>query len=412
MRIGMILEVPFPPHPRVEKEMRALTRAGHEVHVLAFASAGRPKTESLDGLGTVHRVPFPMWLRPFRLLYGGRALYNRYWLPHVRRFAEEVRADALHVHDLPLAGAAHRVAAGRDIPLVLDFHENWPGFMVWAGKGYNFLVRLCIDHCGWRRYEAEAVRWAEMLIVVDPTNADRLTGLYGLPAEQIAEVSNTPELDRLLPRLHGGARREGVTLLYMGGLDFGRGLQTVIEAMALRKQDLLPLRFVVVGEGPYRKELERRTRERGLTDRVEFHGWQPYDRLGEYIGSADVGAVPHVRDELTDTTIPNKIFEYMAGGLPVLSSDCVPLARVVEETRCGLVFRSEDAASCGDALVRLCGDAALRRELGEQGRAAVLRKYNWDETAKSLTGIYERLTQHRSPGECNETTKCRNPSAS
>jgi glycosyltransferase involved in cell wall biosynthesis len=432
MRILMILEVPFPPHPRVEKEMRTLTRVGHDVHVVAYGSAGRPDHEFVEGLGTIHRVPFPMGLRPFRLLHGGRFLYDRYWRPRVAGIVGSLRPDALHVHDLPLARAAFAAAQRAGIPLVLDFHENWPGFMRWAAKSLPAAARHLVDFRGWERYEAEAVAWAARIIVVDPSNQDRLVERYRVSGDRVAVVSNVPELERLVPAIErarelatrgrtdtsadGGtlddaAARGGtlsdaathranapgsggrLTLLYMGGLDFGRGIHTVLDAIAERRSELDGLRFVIVGKGSYAAALEQRAARLGLAGLVEFHGWQPYDRLPEYLATADIGTVPHVRDELTDTTIPNKIFEYMSAELPVLSSDCAPLTRIVETASCGLVFRSEDAASCGEQLVRLCRDAGLRRKLGQSGHEAVIREHNWEHAGRTLADLYAEIAK-------------------
>ena len=396
MRIGMILEVPFPPHPRVEKEMRALTAAGHEVHLLCYGTGRESAAERLDGLGWAHRVFFPTQMRPFRLLRGCHSLYNRFWRPHIRRFVARVRPGAMHVHDLTLAEAAYRAARESGAALVLDFHENFPAFIAWAAKGYGPLVRRAADVAGYGRAEAKAVARADRLIVVDPSNAERLARRYGVPAAKMTVVSNTPELGALLPPIEEARKkrpepRGRLTVLYMGGLDYMRGLHTVVAALAHRREELSGLDFVVVGAGPYLGALRGQARELGLEGRVRFEGWQPYGRLAAYLAAADLGAVPHVRDELTDTTIPNKLFEYMAAGLPVVASDCAPIARVVESSGCGAVFRSGDVASCAGVLAGLAADAGLRTRLGAAGRRAAEEVYNWDVDAANLRGLYRGL---------------------
>ncbi|MFO0970291.1 MAG: glycosyltransferase family 4 protein [Gemmataceae bacterium] len=401
MRILMTLETTFPPHIRVEKEMRSLSALGHDLHLVAYGKRGQPRREHVPGLGTVHRVRFPVWLRPFRLLYGGRWPYLRFWLPRVRRIADDVCPDAIHVHDLPMAWVGYRVGRHFRIPLVLDFHENYPGFLVWAAKTFHPFIRASIDYPGWNHYEALAVRWADRIIVVDPTNQERLTRLYAVPPERCVVVGNSPDLDHLLPLLANAQARihpdpTFVTLLYIGGIDAGRGIQTVLHALSLlpcqvaRSGRPATLRFVIVGDGPYRPKLEKLARQFGVADRVHFEGFQPFHRLPDFIAAADIGVVPHVKDPLTQTTMPNKIFDYMLGGLPILVSDCAPLVRVAQRGPCGDVFASEDAASCAAATQRLVNTLGSS-DFGQRGHELVQTEYNWARDTAQLRDVLSRL---------------------
>jgi glycosyltransferase involved in cell wall biosynthesis len=93
--------------------------------------------------------------------------------------------------------------------------------------------------------------------------------------------------------------------------------------------------------------------------------------------------VPHHANDSWNSTIPNKLFDYMAVALPVVSSDAVPCARVVRETGAGEVFRSRDAGDLARAIDRFF-DPGARRSCGEAGRHAVLERYNWEESTAVL----------------------------
>lgn len=394
MRIGMLLETTFPSHQRVEKEMRSLTAAGHEVHLMAYGAPGAAKREHLPDLGTVHRCEFPGWLRRFRLLYVGHTLYTHYWARRIRAFVRECAPDVLHAHDLPLAEAALRGAPG--LPLVADFHENWPGFIDWVFQGYPRWIGRCADRRGWARSERRVTARAQRLIVVDPTNGERLQMLYGVDAARLVEVSNTPDLP-LLDQLLAAAAPTAATangavrLLYMGGIDRGRGLHTVVDALAEPSFAARDVRLELVGDGPYRQALEAQVQRLQLGARVTFAGWQPYRALPSFLRRAHVGIVPHVKDPLTETTIPNKIFEYMAGRIPVLASDCTPMVRVLTETKSGVWFASENVDDCRRALRQLVDDAAIREQMGSAGRHWVETKYRWSVTEQALLDLYADL---------------------
>jgi glycosyltransferase involved in cell wall biosynthesis len=91
---------------------------------------------------------------------------------------------------------------------------------------------------------------------------------------------------------------------------------------------------------------------------------------------------------MANTTIPNKLFDYMAAGLPVVTSDNVPCARIVREAKCGEIFRAKDPGDLALALARL-NDPVLRQAEGNAGAAAIQQKYNWEDDAAVLVNAIQ-----------------------
>jgi glycosyltransferase involved in cell wall biosynthesis len=127
-----------------------------------------------------------------------------------------------------------------------------------------------------------------------------------------------------------------------------------------------------------------------VAERVIFEGYQPFERFPSYIAASSVCLIPHLKSDHTDTTIPHKLFHYMLLGKPVVTADCRPLRRIVEETGCGVVHRSGDPDAFATAVASLT-DKALRRQMGEAGQQAVRERYHWDRDARRLTDLYEGL---------------------
>jgi glycosyltransferase involved in cell wall biosynthesis len=98
---------------------------------------------------------------------------------------------------------------------------------------------------------------------------------------------------------------------------------------------------------------------------------------------ADLGVLPHHRNEQWNTSMPNKLFDYMAVGLPVVTSDAIPCVRITRESGAGEVFEAGNAASLADAIRRL-GSEEARARCGAAGRRAVLERYNWECEAPDL----------------------------
>jgi glycosyltransferase involved in cell wall biosynthesis len=180
-------------------------------------------------------------------------------------------------------------------------------------------------------------------------------------------------------------------LVYLGLLEIPRGVGELLEAVALLREQDVRVHARIVGDGRDRALLEERARSLGLEPpAVEFLGRLPHAEALGVVASADVGTVPHHANESWNTTIPNKLFDYMAAGLAVVSSDAEPPARVLRETGAGLLFRSGDARSLAEAVLKLRAPEA-RRAMADAGRQAVLRKYNWENDSATLLALIDRL---------------------
>jgi glycosyltransferase involved in cell wall biosynthesis len=149
------------------------------------------------------------------------------------------------------------------------------------------------------------------------------------------------------------------------------------------------VRLSLIGDGRERKDFERQARDLGLdSGAVGFLGYVKNDAALQLLRTADVGLIPHHADESWNTTIPNKLFDYMAAGLPVIGSSAPPVQRVIEETGCGTVFKDRDAGDLADAILSL-RDPAARAACSAAGRRAVTDKYNWEADAARLVEAVE-----------------------
>jgi glycosyltransferase involved in cell wall biosynthesis len=323
------------------------------------------------------------------------AFFNPRWMRHILSVARETQADVLLVRDLPLAPTA--IWAGRRlrIPVVLDMAENYPAMVqsMWdtgCQRPTDWLVRN-------PRLVAAVERWCirqvDQILVVVEESRDRLLRL-GVPANRITIVSNTPAVTRLqqdaMQPGRAPSERDGsaIDVTYLGLMEEPRGIATLIRAAAICRAASLPVRLSLIGDGRERLRFEGLARELGLgADAVQFHGYMPYTDALRVVQQADIGAIPHRADESWNTTIPNKLFDYMAAGLTVLTSDSPPAARVVRETGCGEVFRSEDPEDAARALFRL-RDAGWRQRCAAAGRAAVKQRYHWGHDAARLRQVF------------------------
>jgi len=390
LRIGMVLDKPYPPDPRVHEEARCLLEAGHRVFLFCFADGDRPLRETCHGVEVRrHRIA-----ETFRKKAGALSLtvplYGRWFRRRLPEFLEENGIDVLHIHDLRLAGEGFHAARRKKIPWILDLHENLPAILPTYHHAQTLLGRLLIRPSAWKRFETKMVRKAFRTVVVTEAAAEELRARTGLSAERIVAVPNVASR-RFLERPYAAPPSTGLRLLYIGDTGRRRGTDLCIEAVASLKEKIPGVELTLVGTSLYQKELERLARRLGIEDRVHLLGWQQAELFPVFIEASHAGLAPFRRNLHHDTTYANKLFQYMALGRPVVASDCTAQKLVVESERCGLVFRSGDASDLARRILELSEDGPAREAMGRRGWDAARARYNWDVTGGTLVRLYEGI---------------------
>ncbi|MBV9790941.1 MAG: glycosyltransferase, partial [Chloroflexi bacterium] len=174
------------------------------------------------------------------------------------------------------------------------------------------------------------------------------------------------------------AERSGKPLLLsVGQLKEKKGLNYLIDACQRLRQRGYTFECRVVGAGPLRSQLETQIREAGLTDVVRLCGALPHAEVIEQLREASVFVLPCVLGTNGDRDgIPNALLEAMAMQLPVVSTPISGIPEVVADGVNGLLVQPADAEALASALARLLDDAALRCELGLQGRQTVVEQFD------------------------------------
>ena len=399
MIVCKVWDSEYPWDVRAEKVCQALTDAGHGVHLVANNRRDQPLSERLPE-ATVHRLPRWRWLPAAADGWSMfPAFFNPRWLSRIWSTARDADADVILCRDLPLAPTAIAVGGMLRRPVVLDMAENYAAMIraIWDSGRQRRTDWLVRNPALVTAVERWVLRWIDHTLVVVNESRDRITAL-GVPASRVTVVSNTPPLSRL-SHANGAQRPAGgpLRLVYLGLLEIPRGIGTLLNGVARCRAAGLPVRASIVGGGRDAAVLQAQAAALGLTpDAVTFHGVLPHADALALVADADVGVVPHHADESWNTTIPNKLFDYMAAGLAVLSSDARPCARVVRETGCGEVFRDQDPEDFERAVRRLL-DAGRRAACVEAARRAIAREYHWELDAGRLVESLERVVREWAP---------------
>ena len=303
-------------------------------------------------------------------------------------------ADVYHGHDLTALPAAIDAARRNPGSLVIyDSHELY--LEAGAEAHQRRWVRRLLGI-----YERRLIRSVAAVVTVNDGIAAELLRRYPLPSVPI--VRNTPPRQ---PERHvaGDRIRQRVPItdgapvvLYHGGFQRERGLEILAEAMT--DDRLREAHLVLLGLGGLEERLRNLAAEPRFDGRIHVVSAVPPDELLDWVASADISAMP-----IQPTTInhrlstPNKLFESLAVGTPVVASDMPGMAAIVRETGCGVVVDPTRAGPVASGIAELL---ALQPEAMMQLRIrcqrAAYERYNWETESARLLDVYDGLWEARS----------------
>lgn len=401
----MLLTKPYPFDLRVKKETKSLLADGHGVTVLCRQGTADTHREVVDGV-TVYRYAPSTTSRslPDKVRYLLTQVHP-YWAGALREVVEAENIDAIHVHDLRFADTALAVGKQYGLPVVADLHENYPEAVrqwrrmvewpVLVRHPAKLADRLGFPVARYKRIERRCVRRADRLIcVAEEAREHYLRDCDGDP-KKIHVVSNRVDLSLLDQIDIQPIEHDGFLVSYIGSYGAHRGLKTAIKAISHVVSEVPEARLLIVGsagEKDYEQEIKDFCEKQNVRENVSFTGWVDFECVPSYIAASDVCFVTHSETAHTNTTIPHKLFQYMALRRPTIVSDVKPLERVVEDTNSGLVIPAGDDKAMANAVCKLYRHPEIRANLGENGRQAVEDRYNWENEASELQDVYRGLT--------------------
>jgi glycosyltransferase involved in cell wall biosynthesis len=395
---------------RILQEARTLIRAGYTVTLLAGFECAREEEYDLDGihvrrlrydgdderLKRVRRfLPAPAPVKRFltrALLFAARRLLT---VPPFEHFLvrQGLRhpADVVHVHDLPALHAGVLLAETWGVPLVYDAHEIY-----YAQAGLSPRLQRA-----YFRKENRLVRRAAVVITVNDYLADLMRQRHGLETVHVLyncaepDPDFDPERERQRSPLRALLPRPGPILLYQGWISPERNIETLIQALVYIPPEA---RLVILGYGDHAGNLQQLASDLGLTQRVRFLGPVASCEMLRHTAGGDLGLIPYLPiDDNHRYCSPNKFFEYVQAGVPILAPD-LPFFRQMAE-RHGVAALADFTApqALGKAITALLhkGNLAEMRQRCLTARQVL----TWSVEGDKLRGLYDRFRDRKTSPE-------------
>lgn len=361
-------------HPRYDpriyiKQCRTLAAHGYSVTLVVADDKG---DEFRDGVHIVDAGRLPGRLK--RIFVTARRVLDK---------ALALDADIYHLHDpelIPIGLKLKRL----NKTVVFDSHEDVPRQIL--GKPYLGTVSRRLLSAAFSRFQRYACARFDGIVAATPFI--RQTFLKINP--NTIDINNFPMIGELEGDVPWADKQPAVC--YVGGIAAARGIRELVQASTLLRSGA---RLNLVGEFS-EPAVEAEVKAHPGWVRVHQHGFLDRAGVRDVMSHSVAGLVtllplPNYLDSL-----PTKMFEYMAAGIPVIASNFALWREIIEENGCGVCVDPVDPEAIAAAIDYLVSHPAIARSMGERGRKAVLEQYNWDIEAGRLTDFYGALAHDHS----------------
>lgn len=346
-----------------------LAREGNEVHLIATQPNKPPNSR---------QVKFH-WISP-------RSGWRRRWYSSKEAIekAIAIKADIYHFHDPDLLPHALRIKKALPKAMVVyDIHENYAGrFMSWGLPSFlgNFF----------RIYEKSIINKLDGFSVVSSS----MLKLFQSVQTPSLIIRNSTDIFSLKNLNFSSIIPFDVPTIYTSGTNsHARHCLKSVQALKFIENEKLNFQMMFVGR--YAKgiedELIEQAKNDGTADKLRLEGMLPWKDNFLRTARAFCGCVFYEDNSNNRVGIPNRLFEYMYCGIPVVATGFPELRKIVEESGCGVLVNSEDPQSIADGFIQLLKNPAKASEMGVKGRKAIEEKYGYHIDIRNTIKFYKSL---------------------
>lgn len=291
---------------------------------------------------------------------------------------QKVNYDFIYVNDYPLLYSGVALKKRLSIPLVYDTHEIYVEtinqfFPTHGLKGFFGNIWIGFNKFLHSKKERVLIQQADCVITVCESFKTYFKKTYGIEAFVLKNCPmDLPErIESDLLRENLKLKESDKILLYQGALNFSRGLEKLVDSATFFSQDI---HLVLMGDGPLKPKLLELAK--GKTN-VHFHPKVPFSELIQYSASADIGILLiESKNRSKELTLPNKVFEYMAAGIPFITNKLPEASRIALKHDCGYVIEDGTAQEVSTSVNQIVIENYC--EKGVNGSLAIEHFYLWD----------------------------------
>lgn len=350
------------------RECKSLMKDGYSVTLLVQHDTN----ETVDG---IQIVAMPKVQSRFLRLF--------YLTLRIFAVALKEKADVYHFHDLELVPIGVLLKLFTNRKIIYDVHEDY-GKQMLSKYSLPIIVRRSIALLI-RKVEYLSSQFFDGII----TATDDISINFNYH-DRVISVTNFPVISNfLVSSNYDDNDGEEFNLIYIGGLSKVRGLSELVKALELINP-CKKVKLTLCGEFDS-NEFELEVTSLSGFQKTEFIGWLDHSAVRNLLMKSDAGIICFLPEPNHMNSMPNKLFEYMAAGIPVIASDFPLWQEIVLNSNCGLCVNPAKPQDIANAIQFLMEHRELGKEMGKNGRKAAFEKYNWENESKKLLELYDSV---------------------
>ena len=347
-----------------QKEARTLAKAGYLVTLIAQ----HDKEDVVNGIRIIN-----LQRQTNRIKRMTKTVWEAY------RKARKVDADIYHFHDPELIPVGLKLKKqGKKV--IYDVHEDYGENIKnkgWLPKILRKTVAKIFD-----RYEKKAAKSFDGIVTATPHILNRFSHINSFSVD----IKNYPIQNSFIPL----SRKETCSdsICFTGLISRSYGINELLVSLEL----LNNVHLILCGPFESQAYADELKLMAGW-EFVDYRGIVEYDEVKRIFSNCAVGMVALLPNTTNNYSLPIKLFEYMAAGLPVIASNFPLWKEIVEKNGCGICVNPLNSKEIADAITWVLKNPSQAAEMGRNGRKAVLEKYNWETESKKLIKFYEEILQ-------------------
>ena len=308
---------------------------------------------------------------------------NPIWTNAINDLVHDFKPDIIICREMIPLLSCTQAAKGRNIPIILDMAEHYPAAMrEWKKYSQNPLSRFFVHTLPLPELiESHAVKHADAIITVCEEQNQRLQSQYSYPKEALFIVHNTPEksiFNDVIPRCN----IPPITFGHHGYFTLERNLENLVLGFDIAAKRFPDITLLLAGTGETLEDVSRLVQTVSSRDRIHLTGPYKAKDLSDLYNRTDIGILPYAEQEFRQFTLPNKAFDYMACGKPIISSGLLPMKRLLDETGAGIYGPCSSPEDISLMIERMM--EADIQTMSARGHQAFLSKYHWENEVEQL----------------------------
>jgi len=354
---------------RVQKMASAVTGLGCDVTII-----GRRKGKCCE------EQQLPFRTKRYRMIFRKGFLFYSFF--NIRLFLSLLfsRYDLLVADDLDTLLPNYMVSKIRKIPLIYDSHEYFTGVPEIQNRPFVKWV--------WKTIERYVFPRLINVMTVSDSIAEKYSEEYGIRPVTVRNCAESSKEIRSFTREELGIGHGHLLAVLQGtGINADRGVEELIEAIGMTEGVTL----LIIGSGDLLPLLKLKVNDLNIKDRVRFIPALSWNEMMRYTKSADAGLSLDKDSNLNYRfSLPNKIFDYISAGIPVIAGDLQEVKKIIEGNNCGIIIPEISPEEISKALIRLRDNQQFLNNL-KQNAVKASKELSWEEESIQVMAFYKKL---------------------